>query len=66
VLKVLLSISEAAKVSTSFLTAFETLGILAEDGTTRIHGNYNMTGTVSGRLSSNNPNLQNLNWRVTY
>lgn len=31
---------------------------IARDG--RIYGNYNQTGTVTGRLSSSNPNMQNI------
>ena len=62
----LLRISEAAKVSTAFLHGFETLSIKAEDGTMRLHGDYKLTGTVSGRLSSANPNLQNMPSGSTY
>ena len=33
---------------------------LAHSGTTRIHGRYNQAGTVTGRLSSSDPNMQNM------
>jgi len=59
-LQLLLTVSEASKVTTTFLKAFKELSVEAEDGTWRIHGDYKLTGTVSGRLSSANPNLQNL------
>ena len=65
-LECLLSISEAAKVSTAFLSGFEKLAVKAEDGSYRLHGDYKLTGTVSGRLSSANPNLQNLPSGSTY
>jgi DNA polymerase-1 len=60
ILQLLLDVSEASKVANTFLKAFEELSVEAEDGTYRIHGDYKLTGTVSGRLSSANPNLQNL------
>ena len=66
VLETLLSVSEAAKVSTAFLEGFEKLAIAAEDGTMRLHGDYKLTGTISGRLSSANPNLQNMPSGSTY
>ena len=65
-LETLLNVSEAAKISSTFLKAFEELSIEAEDGTYRIHGDYKLSGTVSGRLSSANPNLQNLPAGSTY
>ncbi len=35
-----------------------TLGHIRSDG--RVHGNFNIDGARSGRMSSNNPNLQNI------
>lgn len=43
------------KVLTTYLRKFP---VLAVDG--RIHGSFNQTGTVTGRLSSSSPNLQNI------
>jgi DNA polymerase I-like protein with 3'-5' exonuclease and polymerase domains len=43
------------KVLTTYLRKFP---ILAVDG--RVHGSFNQTGTVTGRLSSSSPNLQNI------
>lgn len=47
------------KILTSFIPAFEAAP-QAADGWHYLHGNFNLGGTVSGRLSSNGPNLQNL------
>jgi len=63
-LQLLLDISDASKITNTFLKAFEELSIEAEDGSWRLHGNFKMHGTVSGRLSSTDPNLQNLEWWV--
>lgn len=47
------------KILSSFIPAMEKAH-LAEDGWHYLHGFFNLGGTVSGRLSSNNPNLQNI------
>lgn len=47
------------KLLTAFIPALEN-AFLAEDGWHYLFGNFNLGGTVSGRLSSSNPNLQNL------
>ena len=65
-LETLLSISEAAKVSTAFLSNFKELAIHAEDGSWRLHGNFNLSGSISGRISSNSPNLMNMPSGSTY
>jgi len=57
-LQALIELAQIQKITSSFiphlLAADET-----EDGF-YVHGSYKMTGTLSGRLSSSNPNMQNL------
>lgn len=55
----LIKYSEADKILSTFIPAFEN-GILKSDGSRYLHGSFNLGGTVSGRLSSSDPNLQNL------
>jgi len=47
---------ELSKLKSTYLDAFPEL--LAEDG--RLHTTFNQTATTTGRLSSTNPNLQNI------
>ncbi|AXH72067.1 MAG: DNA polymerase family A [Podoviridae sp. ctda_1] len=47
------------KILTSFIPAMED-AVPGPDGWHYLLGNFNLGGTVSGRLSSSNPNLQNL------
>lgn len=47
------------KLLTSFIPAFEA-ATEGPDGWHYLFGNFNLGGTVSGRLSSSDPNLQNL------
>lgn len=47
-------------VMTTFIPAFERAVAKAPDGFVWLFGNFNLNGTVSGRLSSSGPNLQNL------
>lgn len=51
--------AEAAKILSSFIPAFER-AIDKNDGVTYLHGSFNLGGTKSGRLSSSDPNLQNI------
>jgi len=60
ILNAITEISNAAKVSGTFFKSFRTMSVPAPDGTHRLHADFKLTGTVSGRLSSANPNLQNL------
>jgi DNA polymerase-1 len=48
---------ELQKLLTTYIDVLPTL-VDSRDG--RIHTTYNQTGTVTGRLSSSNPNLQNI------
>ena len=41
-------------------TYVDALGELVNDSTCRLHTSYNQTGSSTGRLSSSNPNLQNI------
>lgn len=49
----------ASKILTSFIPAFES-AIDKGDDKVWLHGNFNLGGTVSGRLSSSDPNMQNI------
>lgn len=52
------------KLLTSFIPAFENAA-QGPDGWHYLFGNFNLGGTLSGRLSSSDPNLQNLPANVT-
>jgi DNA polymerase-1 len=50
---------DASKILGTFVSAFEK-SVLKSDGWHYLHGNFNLGGTVSGRLSSSGPNMQNI------
>jgi len=58
-LAALISYGKANKVLSTFIPAFEA-AIDKGDGVWWLHGSFNLGGTVSGRLSSSDPNLQNI------
>ena len=58
-LEAMLTYSAVNKILTSFIPAFEDAA-LGPDGWHYLFGSFNLGGTLSGRLSSSNPNLQNL------
>lgn len=67
--EILTSLIEHAKVTkilSTFIPAFE--GAISKDNsdTVWLHGSFNLGGTVSGRLSSSDPNLQNIPAGSTY
>jgi len=53
--KEILTFRELAKIQSTYL---EPLVMLSKEG--RIHTTFNQTGTATGRLSSSNPNIQNI------
>ena len=57
VCEMILKYREAAKLKATYV---DSLLELADTETRRVHTNFNQTGTVTGRLSSFNPNLQNI------
>lgn len=60
ILKSLIEIAEANIINNTFVNAFLEKSELRSDGQSYLHGNFNLGGTISGRLSSSNINLQNL------
>jgi len=65
ILEALMAWSEAEKILSTFIPAFER-AILKGDGVYYLHGSFNLGGTKSGRLSSSDPNMQNLPSGSTY
>lgn len=65
VIEALIGWTKVDKILTAFIPNFEA-AIDKGDGKTWLHGNFNLGGTVSGRLSSNNPNLQQIPSGSTY
>ncbi|PJE64230.1 MAG: DNA polymerase I [Candidatus Ryanbacteria bacterium CG10_big_fil_rev_8_21_14_0_10_43_42] len=53
----ILSYREEAKLKSTYV---DVLPVLVHKDTGRIHATFNQTGTVTGRLSSQDPNLQNI------
>lgn len=58
-LQALCDYKDVAIILSNFIPAFER-AVEGPDGWHYLFGNFNLGGTVSGRLSSNNPNLQNI------
>jgi DNA polymerase-1 len=58
-LEALVALADVEIILTTFIPALES-SVLGPDGWHYLFGNFNLGGTVSGRLSSSNPNLQNL------
>jgi DNA polymerase-1 len=58
-LAALIGYGKASKILSTFIPAFEQ-AIEKGDGVVWLHGSFNLGGTVSGRLSSSDPNLQNI------
>lgn len=58
-LAALIGYGKATKILSTFIPAFEA-AIDKGDGVAWLHGSFNLGGTVSGRLSSSDPNLQNI------
>lgn len=60
ILKALIEISAISKILNTFLKAFYENSFKKSDGIYYLHGNFNLSGTQSMRLSSSGPNLQNI------
>jgi len=65
VLKALNRYNKVSKILSSFIPAFKA-GFNKGNGRIYIHGSFNLGGTLSGRLSSSDPNLQNIPAGSTY
>ena len=55
VLESLIGLGEVSILINTFINAFKNSSILKDDGWHYLHGNFNLGGTVSGRLSSSKP-----------
>lgn len=64
-LQTIIDYSEVSQVINTFIKAFKE-GMLKADGRRYLHGNFNIAKVKSGRLSSSDPNLQNIPAGSTY
>ncbi|WP_460989796.1 DNA polymerase, partial [Staphylococcus aureus] len=64
-IQALMDLGAVEKVISAFMPAFKA-GRMKADGMMYLHGSFNLGGTISGRLSSSDPNLQNLPAGSTY
>jgi len=64
-LHALIGYATADKILSSFIPAFEA-AVRKGDGIMWLHGCFNLGGTKSGRLSSSDPNMQNIPAGSTY
>lgn len=60
ILDSLIQVAEVSIILNTFISAFKNKVLGKADGRVYLHGNFNLGGTVSGRLSSSGPNLQNI------
>ena len=60
------AILESRTLSKLKSTYVDALPLLVRPDTQRVHTNFNQTGTSTGRLSSSNPNLQNIPIRTAF
>lgn len=56
----LIGVSQVSTILSNFIPAFKRAIEKAPDGIVWLHGSFNLGGTVSGRLSSSDPNMQNI------
>jgi DNA polymerase-1 len=56
----IMAYTDVSKMLNTFIKAFLKNSVKNPDGHYYLYGNFNIGGTVSGRLSSSDPNLQNL------
>ena len=63
-LNALIGLNKVDKILSTFIPALESA--IPRNNWHYLHGNFNMGGTLSGRMSSNSPNLQNLPSGSTY
>lgn len=65
ILQDLIDLSKVSKILSAFIPAFKNATPKA-DGMSYLHANFNLNGTVSGRMSCSNPNLQQIPSGSTY
>ena len=65
ILQALIDLADVDVILTNFIPAFED-ALQMPDGSWRLFGNFNLGGTVSGRLSSSRPNLTNIPSKSTW